>query len=32
MKVDLKQGHKTYKAIPEHNLFITWKDLKHEIR
>ncbi len=32
MKVDLKQSHKTYKAILEHNLFITWKDLKHEIR
>jgi hypothetical protein len=32
MKADLKQGHETYKAIPEHNLFLTWKDLKHEIR
>jgi hypothetical protein len=32
MKVDLKQGHETYKAILEHDLFITWKDLRHEIR
>ncbi len=31
MKIDLKQGHETYKAIHEHNLFVTWKDMKHEI-